>query len=148
MHSAITALTSQRDQRAAHRDALRTNIAATSKLIAQRRAAQQQHAQELDEHARFNAPELDFWTSYLCLRIEGAGREDRLRFVFSHLDERDWDREGWFELDTARRDYRVVGCKPKVEGEEVERCVERLNESRDLGIFLRGMRELFVNAMK
>lgn len=148
MHSAITALTSQRDQRAAHRDALRANIAATSKLIAQRRAAQQQYALELDEHARFNAPELDFWTSYLCLRIEGAGREDRLRFVFSHLDERDWDREGWLELDTAKRDYRVGGCRPKLEGEEVEGCVERLNENRDLGIFLRGMRELFVGAMK
>lgn len=148
MHSAIAALTSQRDQRAAYRDTLRAKIDSTSKLIAQRRAAQQQYAQEMDEHARFNAPELDFWTSYLCLRIEGAGKEDRLRFVFSHLDEKDWDREGWFELDTARRDYRIVGSRPKIESEGVERCVDRLNENRDLGIFLRAMRGLFIMAMK
>ena len=82
------------------------------------------------------------------MRIEGAGVEDRLKFVFSHLDERDWEREGWFELDTARRDYAVVGTRPKVEAEGVEGWVERLNESRDLGIFLKGMRELLVEAMK
>jgi kinetochore protein Spc25 len=35
-----------------------------------------------------------------------------------------------------------------VEREEIERVVERLNESRDLGGFLKGMRELFVEACK
>jgi kinetochore protein Spc25 len=35
-----------------------------------------------------------------------------------------------------------------VDREEVERVLERLNESRDLASFLKGMRELFVEAMK
>lgn len=98
--------------------------------------------------ARFNGPELGFWTDYLCLRIEGAGRDDRLKFVFDHVCERDWAREAWFEVDTERREYRVVTVRPKLEGEEVERCVERWNENRDLGMFLKGMRELFVATMK
>lgn len=102
----------------------------------------------MDAQARFNEPELGFWMDYLCLRIEGAGRDDRLKFVFDHVDERDWGREAWFEVDTERQDYRVVTLRPKLDGEEVERRVERWNENRDLGIFLKGMRELFVAAMK
>lgn len=148
MRAAIATIASQRDGRAAHRDRLRSEIAATQKIIAQRLLAQQQHAKELDAQERFNGPELDFWTGYLCLRIEGAGRDDRLKFVFDHVDERDWEREAWFELDTERRDYRVVTMRPKLEAEEVERCVERWNESRDLGMFLKTMRELFVAAIK
>ena len=73
---------------------------------------------------------------------------DRLKFVFTHIDERDWEREGWFELNTERRDYSVDCTRPKLEGEKVERCVERLNETRDLAGFLKGMRELFVEAMR
>lgn len=84
---------------------------------------------------------------YLCLRIEGAGRDDRLKFVFDHVDERDWEREAWFEVDMERRDYRVVTVRPKLDGEEMERRVERWNENRDLGMFLKGIRELFVAAM-
>ena len=148
MHAAIESITQQRDARTEHRNRLRTEIATTTKLIAQRLAAQQQYARELDAQVRLNAPELAFWTSYLCLRIEGAGREDRLRFVFSHLSEKNWEREGWFELDTERRDYQVVGARPKLNGEAVKQCVEGLNENRNLGIFLRGMRALLATAME
>jgi kinetochore protein Spc25 len=35
-----------------------------------------------------------------------------------------------------------------LEKEQIERVLEKLNESRDLGILLKGMRELFVEAMK
>ena len=148
MHTAIASITSQRDARAAQRDRLRAEIASTQKTISQRLLAQQEHAAALDAQARFNEPELQFWTDYLCLRIEGAGQADRLKFVFTHVDERDWEREAWFELDIERRDYRVVCIRPKIEGEEVERCLERVNENRDLGMFLRGMRDLFVVAMR
>jgi len=120
----------------------------TKKQIAQKLAAQQQHAKDLDAQARFNAPELNFWTEYLCLRIEGAGRVDRLKFVFTHVDERDWQQEAWFELDTERRDYAVTTARPKLETEDVARCLGRLNENRDLGMFLGSMRELFVKALK
>jgi len=64
------------------------------------------------------------------------------------VDERDWEREAWFELDTERREYAVVGVRPKVPEGVVGGCVERLNESRDLGGFLREMREGFLGVMK
>ena len=148
MESAIATISHQRDIRAQHRDRLHSEIASYNKQIAQRKAAQAQYAKELEEHSKLNIPELDFWETYLGLRIEGAGQVDRLKFVFSHVDERDWEREGWFELDTERRDYRVVNTRPKLEDSEIEACVDRLNESRDLGPFLRGMREVFVRAMR
>jgi len=148
MHAAIASITAQRDARAAVRDRLRAEIMTTKKQIAQKLAAQQQHAKDLDAQARFNAPELNFWTEYLCLRIEGAGRVDRLKFVFTHVDERDWQQEAWFELDTERRDYAVTTARPKLETEDVARCLGRLNENRDLGMFLGSMRELFVKALK
>ncbi|KAI9813734.1 MAG: kinetochore-associated Ndc80 complex subunit spc25 [Thelocarpon impressellum] len=148
MHAALAAVETQRSERAATRDRLKTQIAETQRLIAQRQEAQRQHAQRLDAQAHFNAPELDFWQDYLCLRIEGAGVPDRLKFVYTHADERDWEREAWFELGMGRREYEVLHCRPKVEPEELERALDKLNESRDLGVFLKGMRELLVKAMR
>lgn len=148
MHAAVASITAQRDSRAQDRDRLRSEISTTKKQIAQKVSTQQQHAKDIDAQARFNAPELNFWTEYLCMRIEGAGRVDRLKFVFTHVDERDWQKEAWFELDTERRDYAVAIVRPKLESEDVERCLARLNDNRDLGMFLGGMRELFVKALK
>ena len=144
----IATITASRDANAQHRDRLRTEIRSYNRQIDQRKAAQEVYANELEEQARLNVPELDFWETYLGLRIEGAGRVDRLKFVFSTLDERDWDREAWFELDTERREYRVATCRPKPEEGEIETYVERLNESRDLSEFLWGMREVLVKALK
>ena len=93
-------------------------------------------------------PELDFWITNLCLKIEGAGQDDRLKFVYTHIDEKNWEREAWFELVTASRDYDVKHCRPKLEREKVEKVLERVNESRELVVLLKGMRELFVEAMK
>ena len=146
MHQAITKLTHQKDRAAEHRSGLQTQIGMLKNEIAARQAAQSAHARDLDMQSRLNLPELDFWETYLGMRIEGAGRVDRLRFVFYNLDERDWERESWFELDTEKREYAVVDCRPKVEGAKVEECVEALNYSRDLGQFLRRFRVVFKEA--
>ncbi|EON61133.1 kinetochore protein spc25 [Coniosporium apollinis CBS 100218] len=148
MHAAIKTLTTQRDERASARDAVKAQIAEVQKQIAARREAQHKHARYLDSQARHNIPELEFWQEYLGLRIEGAGQDDRLKFVYTNVDERDWEREAWFELDMRKREYEVLSYRPKVEREEVDRVLERLNESRDLSAFLKGMRELFVESLK
>lgn len=148
MNAAIATISAQKDEHASRRDRLKAEIATTQKTITQRLEAQKQHSAQLDSQARFNSPELDFWVDYLCMRIEGAGQVDRLKFVFTHVDDRDWEREAWFELCTERRDYEIMTCRPKLEAERMDSCVERLNENRDLGMFLKGMRELFVEAMK
>ncbi|KAK4216144.1 putative kinetochore protein spc25 [Rhypophila decipiens] len=148
MQSAIAALSQQRDKQAAMRDALKEQIAATQRDIEARLAAQKAHAAQMEAQARFNVPELDFWVTNLCMRIEGAGAEDRLKFVYTHVDEKNWEREAWFELSTGSREYDVRHCRPKLEREKVERVLERVNETRELAVLLKGMRELFVEAMK
>lgn len=148
MQSAIASITKQRDATAVNRERLRQQIAEVQKTINQRLDAQRQHAKRLDNQARFNAPELDFWQDYLCLRIEGAGIDDHLKFYFTHVDERDWEKEVWFELGMWSREYEVLQCKPNIAKENVERMTERFNENRDLGAFLKGMRDLFVAALK
>jgi len=148
MQAAIAQLTEQRDRQAATRDSLKAQIAATQREIETRQAAQRAHAAHLEAQSRFNVPELDFWVTNLGLRIEGAGQDDRLRFVYTLIDERDWDREAWFELSTASRDYDIRHCRPKLERDRVERVLEKVNETRELVGLLKGMRELFVEAMK
>ena len=148
MEAAIASVSAQHDARATERDRLRHQIEDTQKSIGQRVEAQREHVSRLDAQARFNVPELDFWQSYLCLRIEGAGMEDRLNFVYTHVDERDWEREAWFELSMGKREYEVLRCQPKLEPSAIQKSLDRLNEGRNLGAFLKDMRELFVAATK
>ncbi|KAJ5622822.1 kinetochore protein spc25 [Penicillium lividum] len=147
MHTAISSITMERDSRLTKRDRLKQQIAETRKAINQRLEAQKNHAKHLDAQSRLNNPELEFWQDYLCLRIEGAGREDRLKFVYSHIVEKDWESEAWFELGTASRDYEVFHTRPKVNREALEREVDLVNEDRDFGAFLKRMRRLFVETM-
>ncbi|KAI1400431.1 chromosome segregation protein Spc25-domain-containing protein [Hypoxylon fuscum] len=148
MQASIASLTAQRDKNKATRDALQKQIADTQKEIDARLAAQRAHAAYMESQSRFNVPELDFWMQNLCLKIDGAGVTDRLKFVYTHIDEKNWEREAWFELSTSSKDYDVRHCRPKLEREKVDKVLERVNETRDLAILLKGMRELFVEAMK
>ncbi|GFN19292.1 kinetochore-associated Ndc80 complex subunit spc25 [Aspergillus tubingensis] len=148
MHAAISSVTLERDSRLAKRDRLKQQIDETQKAINQKLEAQKMHARYLDAQARLNVPELDFWQDYLCLRIEGAGREDRLKFVYTHLLEKDWETEAWFELGTGSRDYAVFHTRPKLDREALERELDIVNEDRDFGAFLKRMRKLFVDTMK
>lgn len=148
MQAAIASLSAQRDRQQAQRDALQQQIAETQREIDARLAAQRAHQAQQEAQARFNVPELDFWVTNLGLKIEGAGQDDRLKFVFSHVDEKDWDREAWFELSTASRDYEIRHCRPRLDREKTDRVLERTNETRELTVLLKGMRELFVEALK
>jgi kinetochore protein Spc25, fungi type len=148
MHAQISNLKTHRAQLISLRDERRTELSSLQATLNARRDAQAKQARYLHSQARFNEPELGFWEEYLCMRIEGAGKEDRLKFVFSHVYEKDWQREAWFELDTSEREYKVLKTGPKVEKEDVDECLDRLNESRELGPFFKGMRDTFVKAMK
>ncbi|KAG5923840.1 kinetochore-associated Ndc80 complex subunit spc25 [Claviceps africana] len=148
MEASIASLAAQRDAHLAVRDNLKKQIAQTQAEIESRLAAQRAHAEQQEAQQRFNVPELDFWITNLCLRIEGAGKTDRLKFVFTHIDEKNWEREAWFELSTSSREYDVKHCRPKLERESVDKVLDKVNESRELVVLLKGMRELFVEALK
>jgi kinetochore protein Spc25 len=148
MHAAIANLTDHRTHLTTHRDTLKSELSSLQATLAARRDAQAKRAKYLSSQSRFNGPELQFWEDHLCLRIEGVGKEDRLKFVFTHVCEADWEKEAWFELDTSCREYKVLRTTPKLDDGELASCLERLNESRDLGPFFKGMREIFVRALK
>ncbi|KAK0809719.1 kinetochore-associated Ndc80 complex subunit spc25 [Friedmanniomyces endolithicus] len=148
MHAAIHTLTTQKDAHLTRRDALKTEIADVQTLIKVKREAQTAHQRSLDAQARHNIPELRFWEHCLGLRIEGTGVEDCLRFVFLEVDGREAGRECWFELLMGGREYEVGATKPKLVREEVDEMQERLNEGREQGGFLKGMRGLFVQGFE
>lgn len=148
MEAAIASLAAQRDTHVETKERLKKQIAQTQAEIDSRLAAQRAFTAQQEAQARFNVPELDFWITNLCLRMEGAGQDDRLKFVYTHVDERDWEREAWFELVTSARDYDVRHCRPKLDRGSVEAVLERANESRELVVLLKGMRVLFVEAIK
>ena len=151
MEEAIEALTQQKEEHIERRDRLRADIADVQATIKQKREAQSQHQRGLEAQARHNIPELRFWEHCLGLKIEASGfdgAEDQLRFVYVCVDERDEDEECWFELAMGGKEYEVAHTHPTLEKERVDEAVERLNEQRELGAFLKAMRVLFVEAMK
>lgn len=80
--------------------------------------------------------------------MEATGVEDCLRFVFACIDERDAERECWFELDIGGRDYEVGSTKPRLNRDEVDAAQDALNEAKEMGPFLKAMRCLFAEAIK
>ena len=150
MEEAIHALTGQKEDHLARRDRLKEDISSIQSSIRQRRDAQAVHQRALEAQARHNIPELRFWEHCLGLRIEGSdvGVEDQLKFIFMSIDEKDEGKEAWFELRMGSKEYEVVNAKPKLEKDALEEAVERLNETRELGLFLKSMREVFIEALK
>ena len=150
MDEAIRTLTEQREEHVSRRDGLKADIASIQSTIRQKREAQTAHQRSLEAQARHNIPELRFWEHCLGLRIEasGFGVEDQLRFVFLSVDERDEDKETWFELHMGGKEYTVAETKPKLEKEDVDAVVEKLNETKELGVFLKAIRVLFMEALK
>ena len=150
MKDAIEALTQQKEEHLGRRDSLKADIAAIQGTVKQRREAQAAHQRALEAQARRNMSELRFWEQCLGLRIEasGLGIDDQLRFVFLCIDPKNEAKEHWFELQMGGQEYEVADAKPKLDKELLEEVVEQLNESRDLGWFLKAMRVMFVDTLK
>jgi len=120
--------------------------------------AQRDYNAKLEEQSRLNGPELAFWETYLGVRLEGAGVLDRIKVVFTlegggvgGKAAGAEEREAWFELDLSRRDYEVMGMGGAVKIRDMARVgkvVDRLNETRDIGQFLAGMRGLLLEEVK
>lgn len=109
----------------------------------------------MDGQSRLNGPELSFWETYLGCHIEGSGDENRVRIVFVFPPRKGGksqeEREAVFELqvpDTGSGKYDVVYMKPKLDMATVEKVLDRLNSTREIGTLLKGMRGLFIEAMK
>lgn len=148
MEVAIAELAAQRDSHQATKDNLKKQIAELQEQIESRLEAQRAHANHLENQSRHNIPELEFWHSSLCMRIEGAGKENYLKIIFTHVDEKDCEKEASFIFDLTQRDFMITHCKPKLEKEKVEEVLEKLNEKRQLASGLKMMRQLFIEHFK
>ncbi|TKX23860.1 hypothetical protein C1H76_3798 [Elsinoe australis] len=147
LQSSISELRREKDDAMARREELTGQIRGLQETIRQRREALSTSKRHLEAQARLNGPELRFWEHALGLRIEGVGRDDRVKFVFSCVDERDARREMGFVLDMGGKLYEIVEAGG-LEDSEVEAVVERLNDGGELRGFLRDMRALFVQACR
>lgn len=107
------------------------------------------------------------------MRFEGAGDESVVRVVYSFPagkgggvvgkmrgqqqqqqqggKEGEVEREASFEVkvpESGSLGYEVVSMRPRLEREKVDKVVGRLNETREIGVLLKGMRALFAEEMK
>jgi kinetochore protein Spc25, fungi type len=157
MQAQISDLEKHAATQSSQRDRLKSAIAQTQRQIDAKLQAQREYAAKLDGQSRLNGPELNFWETYLGCRIEGAGDENKVRAVFVFPATKAGGRTGaddveaTFDLsvpDTGSGKYDVSYMKPKLDAAKVQKVVDRLNATREIGVLLKGMRALFVEAMK
>ena len=156
MHAQISKLESHAASQSSQRDRLKSAVAQTQRQVDAKLQAQREYAAKMDGQTRLNGPELNFWETYLGCRIEGSGDENKVRIVFVFPPAKGAgaggeDREAVFELsvpDSGRGKYDVSYMKPKLDSAKVERVLDRLNATREIGTLLKGVRALFVEALK
>ena len=155
MHGQIAKLEGHQANQVQQRDKLKQQIAATQRQVDQKIQAQREYAKKQDSQARLNGPELQFWETYLGCRIEGAGEEEKVKIAFVFPPRKgvsdEGEREAVFELkvpDSGSAAYEVVYLKPRLDAQRVEQVVQRLNETREIAVLLKGMRQLFAEDMK
>jgi len=102
--------------------------------------------QEAEKARKYRLEELKrgscFYSERLGLRFERFDeREGHLRFTFNNLDARDPLREFWFDLEVVNDRYKVTACEPELPG--TDSLLKQLNETNDLGAFVRATRRAF-----
>ncbi|EME48656.1 hypothetical protein DOTSEDRAFT_141919 [Dothistroma septosporum NZE10] len=147
MHEAIRGLTLQKEEHNRQRDHIKTEIESVQTAIRLKREAQAAHQRSLAAQSRHNVPELQFWESCLGMHLDGTGVDDRLRFVFDSSDEKEAMRDCWFELQIGQ-EQRVVNTKPRLERDDIEAAQESLQETKQLGLFIKTMRTHLLKALK
>ncbi|KAJ3239673.1 kinetochore-associated Ndc80 complex subunit spc25 [Chytriomyces hyalinus] len=113
---------------------LESELETRKKRLAEKRSARQQLIARI-------APEAQFFADKLAMRIVTV-TTNVLKFLFTHIDSRNWDREYSFILDvSAGRVYKLMDCSPKLP--HVDTMVSKLNDTRDFYMFLKEMRMAF-----
>jgi len=81
--------------------------------------------------------------------IEQEQEGEKLKFVFTCVDEMDVNKEVSFVLDmTSPKGYAVADTIPVVDDIDVEPVIDRLNSGAELVTFLKEMREMLSDAVK
>lgn len=64
-----------------------------------------------------------------------------MKFSFTCVDEKDWQREFSFVLQVNDKSYEIMECLPDIP--EKDECLAQLNKERSFGAFLARMRKSF-----
>ncbi|KAL0638518.1 kinetochore-associated Ndc80 complex subunit spc25 [Maublancomyces gigas] len=139
----IAEMARKRQSKQEQRAHLLVQIEETKEAVQKKREIRAAERSALSSQASRNAPELLFWEDYLGMRIEGAGVPDHLKIIYTHIIDSDWMKQFHFIINMVTRDYEVIQCRPKLDRGNVSVVVDKLNETRDFGLFLKEMRSLF-----
>ncbi|KAI9201923.1 chromosome segregation protein Spc25-domain-containing protein [Polychytrium aggregatum] len=133
------ATATERQKEAAHKIAL-----LKSKIEQQKLALREIRKRKEAEHQKYE-PQLEAYESFLHLKIHTL-QQDRISFVFTHINESNWDYPFSFVVDINDRMFSVSECQPNIPS--LPAIVKWLNETRDFYAFLKVMRKAFVEYNK
>lgn len=108
------------------------------------KSEQRKEREILNKQIALINPELFFWEQTLGLRIEGV-QEDVLRFVFTNIDDNDFDRSFSCTLDLSQHDYKIIKCNPDLGKHILDPIIKNLNKSRKINVFLKQLWKAFKN---
>lgn len=89
-----------------------------------------------------NSTELAKYEAYTGLRINAKSPENT-SFKFFNLDPNDYDREFVVDLDISGNNYEITSTEPRLNDDKVSELQSTLNESKQLGKFLKDIRNEF-----
>ena len=89
-----------------------------------------------------NSTELAKYEAYTGLRINAKSPEN-MSFKFFNLDPNDYDREFVVDLDISGNNYEITSTEPRLNDDKVSELQSTLNESKQLGKFLKDIRNEF-----
>ncbi|KAF9959500.1 kinetochore-associated Ndc80 complex subunit spc25 [Mortierella alpina] len=145
MSKTIQQLSARREEMRQMQASLESQVSLLRREVKAKREAKFAQKKALDEQILKNKPEVSCYESVLAMRIVGV-QEDRIEFVFTRINEQDWDQEFAITIDVSQYDYSASECAPTLP--ELPSLVRYLNDTRDLYGFLKRVRKGFKDLCK
>ncbi|KAF9351344.1 kinetochore-associated Ndc80 complex subunit spc25 [Mortierella sp. AD094] len=156
MLKAIQQLSERNEEMEQIRSSLEAQVAILRREVKAKREAKIAQKKALDEQVLKNKPELASFESILAMRIVGVKGKflqvmmpfvlDHIGFVFTRINELDWDQEYSITVDVSQHEFAVSDCTPNIP--ELPSLLRYLNDTRDFYGFLKRVRKAFKDLSK
>ncbi|CEP64338.1 kinetochore-associated Ndc80 complex subunit SPC25 LALA0_S11e01838g [Lachancea lanzarotensis] len=128
------------------RAALADDSAQLQLLLAQKHDDVRQKRQQLQQQQQRDIAEANVYSELLGLEIE-APVPQVLQFVFRRVLESDPSASCEINLDLSQESYKVIDSRPKLSPQVLSDLSVHLNDTGDLGAFLKGSRAALIRAL-
>ncbi|KAG0314902.1 kinetochore-associated Ndc80 complex subunit spc25 [Dissophora globulifera] len=145
MSKAVQLLSARCDDMKQVQESLEMQVAVLTREVKAKREAKIAQKKALDEQVLKNRPELASFESILAMRIVGV-KEDHIGFVFTRINEQDWNKEYSITIDVSHHEFTVSDCTPELN--ELPVLLRSLNATRDFYGFLKKVRKAFKDSVK